>query len=67
MITTTGHPPWLLDVPITNLSSAGLKSASMIRMKLFTLDNVLVLKKIGVLAKADQATFKKSLRQLFNF
>ncbi len=67
MITTTTHAPWALDVPITDLSSAGLRAASVVRMKLFTLDDALVLRQIGNLAEADKAALKGALQQLFNW
>ena len=50
MITSSSHQPWPLDVEIDDLVAAGLKSPSIIRMKLFTLDNSLVIKTIGKLA-----------------
>jgi mRNA interferase MazF len=67
MITTASHSPWALDVPITDLASAGLKAKSIIRMKLFTLDDALVIKRIGKLATSDRDFLQKSLQQLFNF
>ena len=67
MITTASHSPWALDVPIMDLNSAGLKAKSIVRMKLFTLDDVLVIKKIGKLAVSDCSNLKKSLQQLFDF
>ncbi len=67
MITTASHSPWAKDIPITDLASAGLKAKSIIRMKLFTLDDALVLKKIGQLAASDRHSTKTTLRQLFNF
>lgn len=67
MITTASHVPWALDVPITDLASAGLKARSIIRMKLFTLDDVLVIKKIGKLTTSDREVVQKSLQQLFKF
>ncbi|MDJ0649740.1 MAG: type II toxin-antitoxin system PemK/MazF family toxin [Xenococcaceae cyanobacterium MO_188.B19] len=67
MITTASHSPWILDVPIMDLKSAGLKAKSIVRMKLFTLDDVLVIKKIGKLAVNDCANVNKSLQQLFNW
>ncbi len=57
MITSTGHEPWPLDVTIQNLETAGLPKPSLIRMKLFTLDNRLIIKKIGSLALPDQKSF----------
>ncbi|WP_319422132.1 type II toxin-antitoxin system PemK/MazF family toxin [Pleurocapsa sp. FMAR1] len=66
MITTASHSPWALDVPISDLKSAGLKAKSIVRMKLFTLDDALVIKKIGKLATGDRDRVQKSLQQLFN-
>jgi mRNA interferase MazF len=65
MITTAAHSPWILDVAIADLSSAGLKAASVVRMKLFTLDDSIVIKQIGILAQADKLAVQKALQQLF--
>ena len=67
MITTATHAPWPLDVPIQDLATTGLRVPSIIRMKLFTLDHALILKKIGQLSWRDRATAQESLQQLFNF
>jgi mRNA interferase MazF len=42
MITTKHQPAWPGDVPITDLNSAGLPRACIVRPKLFTLDNRLL-------------------------
>ena len=52
MITTASHSPWALDINILDLPSAGLTHPSVIRMKLFTLDDVLVTD-WGVIKKVD--------------
>lgn len=67
MITTATHSSWALDVTITDLKSTGLKANSIIRMKLFTLDDALVIKKIGKLATGDRSRVHSSLQQLFDF
>jgi mRNA interferase MazF len=67
MITTASHSSWALDVPISNLPTTGLKTPSIIRMKLFTLDHTLVLKRIGFLSAADQDVVNTSLQHLFAF
>ncbi|MDQ3011568.1 MAG: type II toxin-antitoxin system PemK/MazF family toxin [Acidobacteriota bacterium] len=54
MITTAGHHPWPGDVMLTDLKSAGLNAPCLMRLKLFTLDNRLIVKKIGRLAATDQ-------------
>ena len=53
MITSAANSDWLLDVEITNLKAAGLPSASIVRMKLFTLDQQLIIRKVGSLASTN--------------
>lgn len=65
MITTAAHSSWPLDMKIQDLESAGLPVPSIIRMKLFTLDHRLIIKKIGKLSLKDQQTFLKSFHTLF--
>lgn len=65
MITTANHSPWVLDLNIIDLPSAGLNHPSLIRMKLFTLDNVLVTKRIGALSQADREATQRALAQIF--
>lgn len=66
MITSAGNSDWPLDVNIEDLEPAGLPSASVVRMKLFTLDNKLVIRKAGVLAKQDRSAVSATLRRLLN-
>lgn len=54
MITSAEQSEWIEDYPIVNLQSAGLPSPCIIRLKLFTLDHRLVLRKAGALSAADQ-------------
>jgi len=65
MITSTLHTQWPLDSKIKYLKSAGLSKPSIIRMKLFTLDERLIIKKIGALAPTDQKTVADNLNNLF--
>lgn len=65
MITSSGNAPWPLDAKISNLKAAGLPAASVVRMKLFTLDGQFVLEKAGRLSKTDQAQVEQSLGTLF--
>jgi mRNA interferase MazF len=53
MITTTTNNVWQSDVSLTNWQEAGLKVACHFRLKLFTLDQKLVLKIIGHLSTQD--------------
>jgi mRNA interferase MazF len=64
MITSASHSDWPLDVPLSDLYAAGLKSASVVRMKLFTLDERLILRKAGSLAAADRKAVAAALRKL---
>jgi mRNA interferase MazF len=65
MITSAKHSAWALDTVIDDLATAGLPSPSRIRLKLFTLDERLVIAKLGELAKGDQARFETHFKQLF--
>ena len=67
MITSQKNEPWPLDVHITNKKQSGLQALSVVRMKLFTLDNRFILRKIGRLSKSDQLQVKRSLATIFKF
>ncbi len=62
MVTSTAHPPWPGDTDIKALKPAGLNTPCMIRLKIFTIDNRLILKKIGHLSPADRAGVAKQIR-----
>ncbi|MFO7884886.1 MAG: type II toxin-antitoxin system PemK/MazF family toxin [Desulfobacteraceae bacterium] len=64
MITSAKNPAWPLDAKIGSIKKAGLPAPSMVRMKLFTLDSRLIIKKTGALAAKDQTVVKKSLKTL---
>lgn len=64
MITSAANAPWPLDVPVSDLNAAGLPSASVVRMKLFTLDHRLVIRKAGVLGDRDRAAVTRAVRAL---
>ena len=55
MITRAARSAWPHDVPLTDLANTGLRVAGVVRMKLFTLDASLVLRRIGALGDADRA------------
>ena len=67
MITSQKNESWPLDVVIKNKESSGLAAPSVVRMKLFTLDNRFILKNIGHLSKADQTQVKQSLSKIFDY
>ncbi len=64
MITSAAHPPWPMDVPI-DAGEAGLRAPSKVRMKLFTLDNRLILHKTGRLSEPDRRALATAVRTLF--
>ena len=64
MITSAGHAPWPLDVPISDLNAAGLPVPSIVRFKLFTLDHRLVRGKLGRLSEKDKVKAQKAIRSL---
>lgn len=67
MITSQKNEQWPLDVPIKNKNQSGLTAPSVVRMKLFTLDNRFIIRKIGHLSKSDQKNVRQSLKKIFDF
>ena len=67
MITSQKNEPWPLDIAIKNKKQSGLTANSVVRMKLFTLDNRFIIRKIGHLSKADQNQIKQSLSKIFDY
>jgi len=67
MITSQKNEPWPLDVEIKDKKQSGLRAPSVVRMKLFTLDNRFILRKIGRLSKSDQNQVKQSLNKVFDY
>jgi mRNA interferase MazF len=61
MITTSSHAPWPGDVAISKQAAAGLKADCRVRLKLFTLDNRLIVRRIGRLAGGDLQAVSASL------
>ena len=64
MITSQGNAPWPLDCPIADLGAAGLPAPSLVRFKLFTLDDRLVRGELGRLSVADAASVGSGLTHL---
>jgi mRNA interferase MazF len=64
MITSAVHAGWPGDTPLEDLEGAGLKAASLVRLKLFTLDNRLILRRIGGLSKPDRRAVRENLEAL---
>jgi mRNA interferase MazF len=66
MITSAAGSTWPLDVALSDLTAAGLPSASIVRMKLFTLDHRFVLRRAGRLAPRDATAVEASLAALLS-
>ncbi len=58
MITTAANNPKAYDVRLTDLAAAGLPAPSVVRWKIFTLENALIWRKIGVLGVCDREAVK---------
>src|SRR5712691_3919414 len=63
MITTKSRPPWPGDTEIEKYQSAGLRTPCIVRLKLFTLDNRLIIKRIGHLSREDRAEMSEQLHR----
>jgi mRNA interferase MazF len=64
MITSARQSNWPLDLAIQDLDAAGLPSPSIVRMKLFTLDARLILRRAGRLGDEDRAALASALDRL---
>ena len=62
MITDARNPRWPSDVPIRDLTAAGLPLASVFRCKVFALDSRLILSRIGTLSSTDRKAAGRALR-----
>ena len=63
MITSASNPPWPTDVAIDG-TETGLRAASKVRMKVFTLDNRLILRKAGSLADVDRHAVARVVQKM---
>ena len=62
MITTRSHRPWPGDTRIADPEATGLHLPCIVRMKAFTLDNRLIVKKIGHLSATDRKKVAERFR-----
>jgi mRNA interferase MazF len=62
MITKRENSSWPNDYEIKDWVQAGLKIPSWIRLKIFTLENGLIIDKLGVLQPGDVDEFLKTTR-----
>lgn len=64
MITSAEQISWPGDLSISDVESAGLTTACLVRMKLFTLDDRLIIRKGGSLGAPDQKKLRTAWRKL---
>ena len=62
MITTKARPSWPGDTDIGDYQLAGLKVPCIVRLKLFTLDNRLILNQTGRLSEIDRTKISQNIR-----
>lgn len=62
MITSASHAHWPGDTPVTDLASAGLTVPCIVRLKLFTLDNRLIIRRLGRLSADDLRAVDQEIR-----
>ena len=62
MITTKARPSWPGDTHIGDYQLAGLKVPCIVRLKLFTLDNRLILNQMGRLSETDRNKISQNIR-----
>ncbi len=63
MITSATHSSWYLDVRLENWRQSGLRKPCVARLKLFTLDNGLIIEKAGQLTGEDRGRIATALRK----
>lgn len=64
MVTTAAGGRRPGDIPLSHLAEAGLRTPCVVRMKLFTLDNRLISRRIGMLIAEDRQSASKAIRDL---
>lgn len=64
MVTSANQSSWPLDWPIQELAATGLPKPCLVRLKLFSLDERLILGALGQLAAEDRSGVAAHLRQI---
>jgi mRNA interferase MazF len=67
MVTSSTHRPWPGDTSIQDPGVAGLNVPCLVRLKLFTLDNRLILRIIGRLSNLDLQKLQLELQRHLPF
>ncbi|WP_411871046.1 type II toxin-antitoxin system PemK/MazF family toxin [Vulcanococcus limneticus] len=66
MVTSARQSRWPLDWPIQDLAAAGLSEPCLVRLKLFTLDERLILGTLGQLSTPDRDGVRDHLLKLLD-
>jgi mRNA interferase MazF len=64
MITTAARTRWQSDIDIEDLGVAGLRRPCVVRWKLFTLPNEIILKRAGTMAARDRDRIVETARKI---
>jgi mRNA interferase MazF len=64
MITTAGRSKWPSDIAIEDIEPAGLNRPCVVRWKLFTLPNAIILRRAGDLAARDRDRVVSAVRSI---
>lgn len=64
MITTAKETVWPSDITLSDLTAAGLSVPCILRMRLVTLPNDLILRSLGRLAPLDRLACERGLAEL---
>ena len=64
MITTPARSRWAGDISISDLKSAGLSHPCVLRWKVFTLPNDIILRRAGRLNEADRGLVQKAAQAI---
>ncbi len=62
MVTTAAGSSWSSDTPLSDLATAGLRRPCVVRLKVFTLENRLLDRRLGALGQADRAAVRQAVR-----
>lgn len=63
MITSAKNSSWYSDLLLEGLESIGLKTPSVVRFKVFSIDERLLINKIGQLSESDKLRVKEKLSE----
>ena len=64
---TSARPSWPGDSLLARVASCGLSSPCIVRLKLFTLDNRLIVRRIGRLSDEDKHRVAAALKAILPF